>query len=165
MPLPTIEISTPIGKMIALADSSGITRLCFSENMPALYKPSGAAACHLELCAEEIRLYFAGELREFTTPLSLSATAFQMNVYRVLRNIPYGTISGYGKLAAALGRPKSARAVGAANARNPVAIIVPCHRLTGCNGKLTGYAGGLWRKSRLLAMEKEFLSMPYNVIR
>lgn len=157
VPLPAAEIFTPLGNMIALADNSGITRLYFSENISGIFKPTDAAAHHLDICAEEIRLYFAGKLRRFTTRLSFSATAFQMKVYSALQNIPYGTALSYGQLATMLDTPQNARAIGAANARNPLTIIIPCHRLIGSNGNLTGYAGGLWRKKYLLAMEKEFL--------
>ncbi|WP_069169604.1 methylated-DNA--[protein]-cysteine S-methyltransferase [Streptomyces griseus] len=107
--------------------------------------------------AETVRqldAYFAGELAEFDLPLHLQGTAFQREVWNGLRRIPYGATRSYGELAAELGRPQASRAVGLANGRNPVGIIVPCHRVIGASGSLTGYGGGLERKRRLLAFER-----------
>ncbi|MFE6194409.1 methylated-DNA--[protein]-cysteine S-methyltransferase [Streptomyces sp. NPDC057838] len=103
---------------------------------------------------EQLKAYFAGELREFTVPLRLTGTPFQRLVWEELRRIPYGETRTYGRLAAALGSPTASRAVGLANGRNPVGIIVPCHRVIGANGGLTGYGGGLERKQRLLDFER-----------
>ncbi|CAL9369022.1 Methylated-DNA--protein-cysteine methyltransferase [Streptomyces sp. enrichment culture] len=103
---------------------------------------------------EQLKAYFAGELREFTVPLRLTGTPFQRLVWEELRRIPYGETRTYGRLAAALGSPAASRAVGLANGRNPVGIVVPCHRVIGANGGLTGYGGGLERKRRLLDFER-----------
>ncbi|MGW5615283.1 methylated-DNA--[protein]-cysteine S-methyltransferase [Streptomyces sp. NPDC003877] len=103
---------------------------------------------------EQLKAYFAGELTEFTVPLRLTGTPFQLRVWRELRRIPYGETRTYGRLADALGSPTASRAVGLANGRNPVGIIVPCHRVIGANGGLTGYGGGLERKQRLLDFER-----------
>ncbi|CAL9621819.1 MULTISPECIES: methylated-DNA--[protein]-cysteine S-methyltransferase [Streptomyces] len=103
---------------------------------------------------EQLKAYFAGELREFTVPLRLTGTPFQRLVWEELRRIPYGETRTYGRLADALGSPAASRAVGLANGRNPVGIIVPCHRVIGANGSLTGYGGGLERKQRLLDFER-----------
>ncbi|MGY4932019.1 methylated-DNA--[protein]-cysteine S-methyltransferase [Streptomyces sp. 900116325] len=106
--------------------------------------------------AETIRqldAYFAGELREFDLPLHLDGTPFQRSVWEQLRQIPYGETRSYGELAELLGKPGASRAVGLANGKNPVGIIVPCHRVIGASGSLTGYGGGLDRKQRLLAFE------------
>ena len=103
---------------------------------------------------EQLKAYFAGELREFTVPLRLTGTPFQRLVWEELRGIPYGETRTYGRLADALGSPAASRAVGLANGRNPVGIIVPCHRVIGANGSLTGYGGGLERKQRLLDFER-----------
>ncbi|MEU8520151.1 methylated-DNA--[protein]-cysteine S-methyltransferase [Streptomyces sp. NBC_01216] len=97
--------------------------------------------------------YFAGERKEFDLPLRLVGTDFQLRVWELLRCIPYGETRTYGELAEELGNPGAARAVGLANGRNPVGIIVPCHRVVGAGGGLTGYGGGLDRKRRLLAFE------------
>ncbi|MFI8288703.1 methylated-DNA--[protein]-cysteine S-methyltransferase [Streptomyces sp. ms191] len=101
----------------------------------------------------QLDAYFAGELTEFDLPLRLDGTEFQLRVWEQLRRIPYGETRTYGELAEALGNPGASRAVGLANGKNPVTIIVPCHRVIGAGGGLTGYGGGLSRKQRLLAFE------------
>jgi methylated-DNA-[protein]-cysteine S-methyltransferase len=103
---------------------------------------------------EQLQAYFAGELKEFTVELRLTGTPFQRGVWGQLRRIPYGETRTYGQLADALGTPTASRAVGLANGRNPIGIIVPCHRVIGANGGLTGYGGGLERKQRLLDFER-----------
>ncbi|MEW2624474.1 methylated-DNA--[protein]-cysteine S-methyltransferase [Streptomyces sp. NPDC048106] len=103
---------------------------------------------------EQLAAYFAGELREFTVELNLRGTPFQRSVWEQLSRIPYGETRTYGQLADALGSPGASRAVGLANGRNPVGIIVPCHRVVGTDGSLTGYGGGLDRKRRLLDFER-----------
>ncbi|WP_327318994.1 methylated-DNA--[protein]-cysteine S-methyltransferase [Streptomyces sp. NBC_01235] len=102
---------------------------------------------------EQLKGYFAGELKEFTLELRLHGTPFQRTVWAELRKIPYGETRTYGELAEALGNPTASRAVGLANGKNPVGIIVPCHRVIGAGGSLTGYGGGLERKQRLLNFE------------
>ncbi|MEV1070066.1 methylated-DNA--[protein]-cysteine S-methyltransferase [Streptomyces sp. NPDC050263] len=101
----------------------------------------------------QLEAYFAGELKEFTLELSLHGTPFQRTVWAELRKIPYGETRAYGELAEALGNPTASRAVGLANGRNPIGIVVPCHRVIGAGGSLTGYGGGLDRKQRLLDFE------------
>ncbi|MDW4905388.1 methylated-DNA--[protein]-cysteine S-methyltransferase [Streptomyces sp. ADMS] len=103
---------------------------------------------------DQLKAYFQGELKEFTIELRLSGTPFQRSVWEQLCRIPYGETRSYGELADALGNPKASRAVGLANGRNPVGIIVPCHRVVGADGGLTGYGGGLERKQRLLDLEQ-----------
>ncbi|MFJ5995074.1 methylated-DNA--[protein]-cysteine S-methyltransferase [Streptomyces sp. NPDC092370] len=103
---------------------------------------------------EQLKAYFAGELAEFTVPLRLHGTPFQRAVWDQLRRIPYGETRTYGRLADTLGAPHASRAVGLANGRNPIGIVVPCHRVIGANGGLTGYGGGLERKRRLLDFER-----------
>lgn len=107
----------------------------------------------LSQAKKELDEYFAGTRKEFTVPLSLHGTEFQMKVWNALRQIPYGETRTYGEIAVAVGNPAACRAVGMANNRNPVAIIVPCHRVIGKNGSLTGYAGGLDMKEKLLQLE------------
>ncbi|MFJ3821925.1 methylated-DNA--[protein]-cysteine S-methyltransferase [Streptomyces nodosus] len=102
---------------------------------------------------EQLGAYFEGELKDFTLELCLAGTPFQRKVWEQLRLIPYGETRSYGELADALGNPGASRAVGLANGRNPIGIIVPCHRVVGANGSLTGYGGGLDRKKRLLDFE------------
>ncbi|MFK4071477.1 methylated-DNA--[protein]-cysteine S-methyltransferase [Streptomyces sp. NPDC029674] len=101
----------------------------------------------------QLEAYFSGELTEFDVPLRLDGTPFQRTVWRALQQIPYGETRTYGELAEALGKPNASRAVGLANGKNPIGVIVPCHRVIGANGSLTGYGGGLDRKQRLLAFE------------
>ncbi|QKW11263.1 methylated-DNA--[protein]-cysteine S-methyltransferase [Streptomyces sp. NA04227] len=102
----------------------------------------------------QLEAYFAGELKEFDLELALAGTEFQQSVWRELTRIPYGETRTYGQLAAALGKPNASRAVGLANGKNPVGIIVPCHRVIGADGSLTGYGGGLERKRGLLDFER-----------
>ena len=109
--------------------------------------PLGAAAAQLSK-------YFAGRLTSFDLPVTMAGTAFQRLVWSALRDIPYGSTISYGELAALIGRPSAARAVGLANGRNPISIIVPCHRVVGSDGSLTGYGGGLERKRYLLGLER-----------
>jgi methylated-DNA-[protein]-cysteine S-methyltransferase len=101
----------------------------------------------------QLTAYFAGQLREFDLALAPAGTAWQLRVWRALTTIPHGETASYGQLAEELGRPTASRAVGMANGRNPISIIVPCHRVIGANGSLTGYAGGLERKGYLLDLE------------
>lgn len=103
---------------------------------------------------EQLRAYFDGRLTDFDLPLLLSGTPFQRRVWDALRDIPYGETTTYGRLAERIGQPTAARAVGLANGRNPIGIIVPCHRVVGSTGHLTGYGGGLATKRRLLAFER-----------
>jgi len=107
----------------------------------------------LQQAKDELNRYFTGERVTFTMPLDMQGTPFQIAVWRELCNIPYGETRSYGEIALAIGRPSASRAVGAANGANPIAIIVPCHRVIGSNGTLTGYGGGLPTKSWLLRLE------------
>ncbi len=108
----------------------------------------------LHSAASQLGAYFAGELTDFDLPLSLEGTGFQRTVWAGLQEIPYGETISYGELAKRIGQPSASRAVGLANGRNPVRIVVPCHRVVGSNGSLTGYGGGLPRKQYLLALEQ-----------
>jgi len=112
---------------------------------------------HNTALARELDAYFAGRLRQFTVPLDLRGTDFQLRVWERLCDIPYGETRSYGEVAQAVGKPKAVRAVGQANGRNPVSIIVPCHRVIGSDGGLTGYGGGLQRKKALLDLESAAL--------
>ncbi|WKE64465.1 methylated-DNA--[protein]-cysteine S-methyltransferase [Gallaecimonas kandeliae] len=103
--------------------------------------------------ARQLGEFFAGKRRGFELPLAPKGTAFQQSVWQQLQAIPFGETRSYGQLASALGKPKAVRALGGANGRNPLSIIIPCHRVIGANGSLTGYDGGLWRKEALLKLE------------
>ena len=106
---------------------------------------------------EQLDEYFSGERQDFDLPLAVAGTTFQQRVWAALREIPYGETESYGELAARIGSPGASRAVGLANGRNPIGIIVPCHRVIGASGSLTGYGGGIERKRQLLDMEREVL--------
>ena len=107
----------------------------------------------------QLKAYFAGELENFDLPLSPQGTPFQQRVWGELQKIPYGDTISYGELARRIGNPKASRAVGLANGSNPISIVIPCHRVIGANGKLTGYGGGLPIKEKLLALEKRQLRL------
>ena len=118
----------------------------------------GTLSALLEEAAEQLQAFFAGTLRQFDVPLdATSGTEFQRRVWHELRCLPFGSTTSYSQLAARIGRPEAARAVGAANARNPIPIIVPCHRVVGSDGSLTGYAGGTQLKQRLIEHETKAL--------
>ena len=152
-------IDTPLGCMIALVDEQGaLQRLEFFDEVPGepLYWRGAAVrreSAAVAPVARQLQEYFAGRRRVFELPLAPQGNAFLQEAWQHLRQVPYGTTLSYGQLALRLNRQTSARAVGRANALNPIAIIVPCHRVVGANGTLTGYAGGLERKRWLLAHE------------
>ncbi|MCG2793619.1 MAG: methylated-DNA--[protein]-cysteine S-methyltransferase [Weeksellaceae bacterium] len=112
---------------------------------------------HFQTLKTELQEYFAGKRKEFTVPLSMVGTDFQKQVWEILRSIPYGTTISYQEQANLLGNPKAVRAVANANGLNKISIIIPCHRVIGTNGTLTGYGGGIWRKQKLLELEKSIL--------
>lgn len=143
----TRAIKTPIGPLTLEADENAVTAIHFSADGAQDASPL------LDATEAQLREYFAGARRTFDLPLAPHGTAFQRRVWAALRTIPYGETRTYGELAAAIGSPNASRAVGMANHRNPIPIIIPCHRVIGANGTLTGYAGGLEIKRRLLALE------------
>ncbi|MGY1579475.1 methylated-DNA--[protein]-cysteine S-methyltransferase [Streptomyces sp. MN13] len=157
-------IDSPYGPLTLVADD-GVLCGVYMENQrhrppedtfgePATGPSTGPSTAPFAEAEEQLEAYFAGERTEFTLPLRLHGTPFQRTVWEHLRTIPYGETRTYGQLADALGNPKASRAVGLANGRNPVGIIVPCHRVVGADGSLTGYGGGLDRKRRLLDFER-----------
>jgi AraC family transcriptional regulator of adaptative response/methylated-DNA-[protein]-cysteine methyltransferase len=158
------RIPTPLGPMLAGATPDGLCLLEFADRrmletqLQRLQKRLGAAFVPgtnaiLDHLAEELGRYFASELREFSVPLSTPGTEFQRAIWGRLRWVPYGTTTTYGALARSLGRADATRAVARANGDNRIAILIPCHRVVGSDGRLTGYGGGLWRKQRLLEHE------------
>lgn len=150
-------IDSPYGPLTLVADDGVLCGLYMTEQRHRPTEESFGVRVDTALFAEteeQLEAYFAGELKEFTVELRLNGTAFQRGVWDQLRKIPYGETRSYGELAEALGNPKASRAVGLANGRNPVGIIVPCHRVIGAGGSLTGYGGGLDRKQRLLDFER-----------
>ncbi len=150
--LSTLRVGSPLGTLAITGRAEGVSAISFVDDAP-LSPPDAETLPVLAQCAAELAEYFAGTRRAFTVPLNLAGTAFQMRVWAALQAIPYGETRTYMDLARLLGDEKAVRAVGAANGQNPVAVIVPCHRVIGSDGSLTGYAGGLWRKEWLLAHE------------
>jgi AraC family transcriptional regulator of adaptative response/methylated-DNA-[protein]-cysteine methyltransferase len=156
------EIPTPIGAMTAVADDAGILRLDFvGQPSAAIAQRLGAEQAmpgdnaHLDRLREELTEYFAGSRRDFTVLLApAGGTAFQQAVWAFLRTIPFGQTRTYAQQARAIGSAQAARAVGQANGCNPVSIIVPCHRVIGATGSLTGFGGGIERKRWLLEHER-----------
>lgn len=147
-----IYVPSPIGCLRVGCREGGISELQFCDNPGP--EPKKVPAC-LRLAGQQLEEYFQGRRLDFDLPLNLHGTAFQNEVWEALGKVPCGSTASYGDIARAIGRPKSSRAVGAANHLNPVAIIVPCHRIIGGDGRLTGYGGGLWRKQWLLDHEKK----------
>ncbi|MCJ7935613.1 MAG: methylated-DNA--[protein]-cysteine S-methyltransferase [Chryseobacterium sp.] len=161
-------ISTPLGEMIACAVDQGICLLEFTDrkNMARQFT-SLSKALNAEIIEkehmlfnqleEELEEYFEGKRRKFDVPLFITGTEFQEKVWQLLREIPMGEIRTYKQQSEFLGNPKAIRAVGTANGINKIAILIPCHRVIGSNGELVGYAGGIWRKQKLLELEKAIL--------
>lgn len=156
-------LGTPIGELLLAGDDDALCVVSFPEGSrrrePApdwifTDKPFAAAK-------EQLTAYFAGELQKFDLPLKPTGTEFQLAVLEELRKIPYGTTTSYGEIARRIGRPKAVRAVGAANGRNPLPIVIPCHRVIGSGGQLTGFGGGLPTKERLLRLEMEHSCFPH----
>ncbi len=149
------KIQSPLGPLLLAANDRGLRLLSFAASKRAILpqpdwtqdkKPFRETILQLQA-------YFRGELREFDLPLALEGSTFQLRVWQILRAIPFGKTVSYGELAERIGQPKAARAVGLANGLNPIPIIVPCHRVIGSNGNLTGYGGGVSIKKKLLSFE------------
>lgn len=160
------RIETDLGTMVACATDKGVCLLEFSDRKGLETELKQLAKYHnanivqgqnkyFKQLKEELDAYFEGRLKEFKVPLDISGTDFQKQVWQALVEIPYGTISSYLRQAEVLGKPSSVRAVANANGMNKIAIIIPCHRVVGSDGSLTGYAGGLWRKRKLIDLEKD----------
>ena len=147
-------IATPIGDLTVVASALGVRAVHWGRE-PGHGDGEDAAVAHLEQAVGQIEEYFRGKRFEFEVTLDLEGTEFQRLVWRALAAIPFGETRSYGAVAETVGRPSAARAVGAATGRNPAPIIVPCHRVVGASGALTGFAGGLDTKRALLAHEAE----------
>lgn len=153
-------VESPIGRLLIAADSSGLREIRFLRNgRPSIPENwveadgSGEAARTVMLTVTQLREYFEGARRDFQIPLAPRGTGFQQSVWRALQAIPYGQLTSYGVIAHRIGLPQSSRAVGAANGANPIPIVIPCHRVIGSSGALTGYGGGLDIKEKLLRLE------------
>jgi methylated-DNA-[protein]-cysteine S-methyltransferase len=155
-------MESPTGRLLLAADDVGLRYVMFAdgrdraEPKPA-WREDASALRHAVL---QLRAFFAGELRDFDLKLAPEGPEFHRRVWRELCNIPYGETISYGELARRIGSPNASRAVGRANGANPIAIIIPCHRVIGSNGKLTGYGGGLPRKELLLGLERKQFALP-----
>lgn len=142
-------VETPVGTLTIVAGDGGLAAVLFGGEPGAAEEPDPVIAA----TARQLEEYFGGERRAFDLPLELSGTPFQRRAWLALADVPYGTTRSYGEQARRLGAPGAARAVGAANGRNPLPIVLPCHRLVGADGTLTGYGGGLEIKRTLLDLE------------
>jgi methylated-DNA-[protein]-cysteine S-methyltransferase len=152
------EIDSPVGKLKLVASAKGLVAILWHNDRPKrvplgemVEEPGQKVLVETE---KQLTEYFAGERREFELPLDMRGTQFQKDVWDALVGIPFGETRSYGDLARQLGNPAASRAVGAANGKNPISIVVPCHRVIGSSGKLTGFAGGMDIKAHLLAMER-----------
>jgi methylated-DNA-[protein]-cysteine S-methyltransferase len=148
---------SPVGALTLAGDESGLQQLLFRARPPEPDWIEDRAA--MAEAVRQLRAYFGGELEAFDLVLAPKGTPFQLSVWKRLCEIPFGETISYGELARRIGNPKACRAVGLANGLNPIAIIVPCHRVIGSNGKLTGYGGGLPIKEKLLALERKQLRL------
>lgn len=153
-------VPSPVGPLLLTSNGAALTGLWLPGGRDALRRPTDAieaveAPGPFTEVVTQLEAYFAGELTVFDVPLAAAGTPFQQRVWDQLSRIPYATTISYGQLAMRVGNPNASRAVGLANGRNPISIIVPCHRVIGANGKLTGYGGGLPTKQWLLELERQ----------
>ena len=150
--------ASPVGQLKLVASATGLLAILWENDNPKRVLLADLAEdIHQHILVETERQlieYFAGKRDTFDIPLDMRGTAFQKNVWQALQTIPFGRTLSYGQIAKQLGQPTASRAVGAANGRNPLSIVVPCHRVIGASGKLTGFAGGLEAKSHLLNLER-----------
>lgn len=155
-------LESPVGPLLIAGDAHAIHFINFPKGGRGVKPQAGwteSARGPVSDALRQLREYFAGKRIEFDLPLAPEGTDFQRNVWRRLQEIPYGETISYGELAKRIGNPKASRAVGAANGQNPIPIVIPCHRVIGANGKLTGFGGGLPTKEALLALEARQLSL------
>jgi methylated-DNA-[protein]-cysteine S-methyltransferase len=152
-------IPSPVGALKLVGHDAGLAAILWENDDPRRVRlgPLAEAPDHdlLVTAEQELSEYFHGERRTFDLPLAFAGTPFQIKVWRALLTIPYGETRSYGTIARQIGQPSAMRAVGAANGRNPISIVAPCHRVIGASGALTGFAGGLEAKRLLLALEAE----------
>jgi len=154
-------MDSPVGRLLLVADEEGLLEIAFAEGRtPPVVDPSWTdGGALLREPERQLQAFFKGELRDFDLRLKPRGTAFQQTVWKLLREIPFGETISYGELARRAGNPSASRAVGLANGSNPIAIVIPCHRVIGSNGKLTGYGGGLDNKRWLIHFERSRLQL------
>lgn len=149
--------ASPVGDLLLVSNGAALSHCLFAADEKAPrpgHWRDGADSPLLREAVRQLQGYFDREIREFSLPLAPSGTAFQLQVWAALRQIPYGQTISYGELARRIGRPKASRAVGLANGQNPLSVLIPCHRVIGASGALVGYGGGLGRKRLLLGLEQ-----------
>ena len=153
-------VSTPLGDITAVVDDAGLTQVILAGDDGSVLAEATEGGPIADAAAQQLAEYFAGERMAFDVPLAPQGTEFQMTVWKALGDVPFGTTATYGEIARAIGQLTATRAVGAANGRNPIPIIIPCHRVIGASGELTGYSGGggIETKRRLLDHESGTLS-------
>ncbi len=151
-------IESLVGRLLVAGDEEGLRYISFMRGKHRVTPEMDWKEDRhfLREAMRQLRLYFEGKLREFTVKLAPQGTPFQLNVLRALQRVPYGETVSYGELARRIGKPKACRAVGAANAHNPLPIVIPCHRVIGSNGRLVGFGGGLDIKQKLLDLERMY---------
>ncbi len=149
-------MDSPAGRLLLAGDENGLKLIAFPEGKGSRKPESGWVPDEGSLteAIRQLREYFEGKLRDFDLQLAPEGTPFQIKTWQTLRSIPYGETASYGEIARRIGKPKAVRAVGAANGRNPLPIVVPCHRVIGSDGSLTGYGGGMTIKKMLLDLER-----------
>jgi methylated-DNA-[protein]-cysteine S-methyltransferase len=153
----TTTIDSPVGPLVLTSDGDSLTRLLFDAPVDPSWSTDPCPL--LDRAVAQLSEYFAGERLDFDLPLDPTGTPFQQTTWMALREIPYAQTINYGQLALRVGNARASRAVGLANGRNPISIVVPCHRVIGANGSLTGYGGGLDRKRTLLELESPVMSL------
>lgn len=160
-PLLYTTVASPIGELLLVGDGRGLRGLYMVEGRKpmAIGADWARATSQFDVVRAQLDEYFAARRTTFDVPLALEGTAFQLRVWAALQEIPYGETTSYGEIARRIGEPSSSRAVGLANGSNPISVIVPCHRVIGASGKLTGYGGGLERKRALLDLERGLLPL------
>jgi len=153
-------MQTPVGKLLIAGETAIVQKISFAEGKnPLVPEPDWQEnPATFQSVVEQLTAYFTGKRRQFGLPMDLQATPFQKKVLIELCNVPYGETISYGELAVKAGNPRAARAAGMANARNPLPVLIPCHRVIGKDGSLTGYGGGLDIKRKLLELEAKHLS-------
>jgi len=150
-------LDTPLGTLQLVSNGEHLQKIHFPGMHSTTYGTEQRIDAVLSACVDQLTEYFAGKRRDFDLPLRAGGTEFQQQVWSALVDIPYGELRSYQDIANAIGKPKAVRAVGAANGRNPLPIVVPCHRVIGSDGSLTGFAGGLAMKTQLLTLEGALL--------
>jgi O-6-methylguanine DNA methyltransferase len=164
-PMQSMWVDSPVGRLLLIASADGLVNLAFEGRLMeslawrGTHDSDGQAARWLHAARQQLAEYFAGARWAFDVPLAPRGTAFQLSVWSALRQIPPGSVMSYGEVARRIHAPRAVRAVGAANGQNPIAIIIPCHRVIGSDGSLVGFGGGLDRKRWLLDHERGQLTL------